>query len=70
MVETDYTADAGATALSTLVNSTRTSVSQKLPSSRVAPLFSTSQSGAIVDRNGREVRPPVKRAGAPAAGSQ
>lgn len=68
MVETDYTAAAGSTALATLVDSTRTTFSQKLPSSRVAPLFSTSSSGAIVDRNGREVRPPVKRTGAPPAG--
>jgi len=61
MVETSFDHAAAATALGILVSSTRADLTRALPTGRVAPLYSTDDSGAIVKRQGPVVREPVKR---------
>jgi len=61
MVESDFDHAAAATRLATLVDTTSKELTTKLPAGAVRPLYSTTEAGAVVDRNGRELRPPVKR---------
>lgn len=61
MVESDFDTAASATRFSTLVASTKQDLNVQLPPGKVRPLYATTDTGAIVDRQGREVRPPVKR---------